>query len=38
MAELVEVLSQIKERMSAIFFVLLAIAIILIVKNMGGRK
>lgn len=38
MAELVEVLSQIREWMAAMFFVLLAIEIILIVKNMGGRK
>ena len=38
MAELVEVLSQIRGWMEAIFFVLLAIEIILIVKNMGGRK
>ena len=35
MDELVEVLSQIRGWMAAIFFVLLAIEVILIVKNMG---
>lgn len=38
MAELVEVLSEISGWMMAIFFVLLAIEFILIVKDMGGGK
>ncbi len=38
MAELVEVLSQIREWMAAMFFVLIAIEFVLIVKNMGGKK
>ena len=38
MAELVEVLEQISDWMMAIFFVLLAIEVVLIVGNTGGRK
>lgn len=38
MAELVKVLSQIEGSMSGIFFVLLAIEIILIFKNFGGKS
>lgn len=38
MAELVEVLSQIRGWMMAMFFVLVAIEFILIVKNFGGKK
>jgi len=38
MAELVKVLSDIEGWMGAIFFVLLAIEFILIVKNFGGKK
>lgn len=38
MAELVKVLSQIEGWMAGIFFVLLAIEVILMFKNSGGGK
>ena len=38
MAELVEVLSQIRACMEAMLLVLFVIEITLVVKNMGGRK
>lgn len=38
MAELVKVLSDIDGWLSAIFFALVAIEVVLIFKDMGGRK